>query len=206
MVIPVYHQRNDHVDTQIAFSRDGLFWIRPERRPIHTVGPPGSGDDCQVHTWRNGMLELPDGLWAVPYTGMSSLHNVYGHDHLFPQGRPIQIRYMLWKPHRFIGIEAESEGRFTIPTIYRHGNELRLNYRCAPGGWISVELMTRSPSMNQADLPPIEGFTFAESDRLTGDESDRVVTWKGRSDLSGIGETAAIRIRMFQAKLFAYKF
>ena len=206
MVIPVYHQRNDHVDTQIAFSRDGLFWQRPERRPVHTVGPPGSGEDCQVHTWRNGMLELPDGLWAVPYTGMSSLHNVYGQDHLFPRGRPIQIRYMLWKPHRFCGIEAESEGRFTIPTIYRHGNELRLNYRCAPGGWISVELMTKSPSMNQADLPPIEGFTFAECDRLTGDESDRVVTWKGRSDLSGIGETAAIRIRMFQAKLFAYKF
>ena len=60
--------------------------------------------------------------------------------------------------------------------------------------------------MNQADLPPIDGFTFADCDRLTGDESDRVVTWKGRSDLSGIGETAAIRIRMFQAKLFAYKF
>ena len=39
MVIPVYHQRNDHVDTQIAFSRDGLFWIRPERRPRPHGGP-----------------------------------------------------------------------------------------------------------------------------------------------------------------------
>ena len=152
MMIPVYHQLIDHVDTQIAFSRDGLFWSRPERRPIHTVGPHGSGDDSQVHTWRNGLVELPDGQWAMPYTGMSSLHNAYGQRELFPRGRPIQIRYALWDPHRFIGMEAESEGRFTIPTIYRHGNQLRLNYRCAVGGWIQVELLRKSPSMNHADI------------------------------------------------------
>ena len=32
MMIPVYHQLIDHVDTQIAFSRDGLFWSRPARQ------------------------------------------------------------------------------------------------------------------------------------------------------------------------------
>ncbi len=206
MMIPVYHQLIDHVDTQIAFSRDGLFWSRPERRPIHTVGTPGSGEDSQVHTWRNGLVELPDGQWAMPYTGMSSLHNAYGEKQLFPRGRPIQIRYALWDPHRFIGMEADNEGRFTIPTIYRHGNQLRLNYRCAVGGWIQVELLRKSPSMNHADLGPVKGFSFADCERLTGDESARVVTWKGKSDLSGIGDTGAIRIKMFQAKLFAYKF
>ena len=30
-------------------------------------------------------------------------------------------------------------------------------------------------------------------------------TWKGSSDISAVGEMAAIRIRMFQAKLFAYR-
>ena len=29
MLIPIYHQATDHADTQIAFSRDGLFWTRP---------------------------------------------------------------------------------------------------------------------------------------------------------------------------------
>ena len=93
IMIPVYQQLIDHVDTQIAFSRDGLFWSRHERRPIHTVGPHGSGDDSQVHTWRNGLVELPDGQWAMPYTGMSSLHNAYGQRELFPRCRPTGSRY-----------------------------------------------------------------------------------------------------------------
>ena len=207
MIIPIYHQATDHTDTQIAFSRDGIFWSRPERRAVHTVASPGSGEDCQVHIWRSGLVKLPDGHWAVPYTGISTLHNVRDEyvDELFPQRRPGQIRYALWQPHRFCGIEAESEGRFTIPSLYRHGDQLRLNYRCAPGGWISVELLRKNPSMFQPDLNPIEGFTFADCERLMGDEADRVVTWKGKSDISGIGDTVVMRVKMFQAKLFAYK-
>ena len=52
MLIPVYHQITDYMDGQIAFSRDGLFWSRPERKPIIEVGSPGSGDECSVHFWR----------------------------------------------------------------------------------------------------------------------------------------------------------
>ena len=207
MTVSVFHRGLGHVDTQIAFSRDGLFWTRPERRALHTVGAPGSGDDCQVHTWRSGLVELPDGKWAVPYMGMSQLHNAREKypGYLFPHKRKIQIRYALWHPHRFCGIEADREGRFTIPTIYRRGDQLRLNYRCAPGGWIAVELLSETPSRIQPDVEPATGFTFAECDRLMGDESDCVVTWNGRSDITSIGESVSIRVRMFQAKLFAYK-
>jgi hypothetical protein len=207
MIIPVFYRATDHVDTQIAFSRDGLFWTRPERRTLHGVGVPGSGDDCQVHSWRSGLVELPDGSWAVPYTGLSDLHNVREEfqAELFPQHRPIQIRYALWQPHRLCGIEAELEGRFTVPTIYRSGDQLRLNYRCAPGGWIAVELFRKTPTRSQPDLEPLSGFSFAECDRLIGDEADRAVTWNGNSDISMIGETVCIRVKLFQAKLFAYK-
>jgi len=206
MIVPIYHQASEDMDAQIAFSRDGLFWTRPERRPIHTVGVPGSGEDASTHCWRSGLVTLPDGRWAVPYTGNSVRHNVREEhrDELFPQRRPLQIRYMLWQPHRLTGIEAEGEGRFTIPTIYRHGDELRLNYRCKPGGWITVELVKERSAVSP-DPDPVEGFSFAESDRLIGDEADRVVTWNGKSDISSVGSTVAIRIRMFQAKLFAYK-
>ena len=206
MIVPIYHQATEDMDAQIAFSRDGIFWTRPERRAIHTVGPPGSGEETSAHCWRSGLVILPDGRWAVPYTGNSTRHNVLDEDkdELFPQRRPLQIRYMLWQPHRLTGIEAETEGRFTIPTIFRHGDELRLNYRCAPGGWITVELV-RQRSAVGPNPGPIEGFSFGDSDRMIGDEADRVVTWNGKSDISGIGSTVGIRIKMFQAKLFAYK-
>ena len=57
----------------------------------------------------------------------------------------------------------------------------------------------------QPDMNGLPGFTFADCDRLTGDELDQVVTWRGRHDIAGIGETVAVRIRMFQAKVFAYR-
>ena len=172
------------------------------------MGPPGSGDDSQVYTWRNGLVELPDGLWAMPYAGYSTLHNMtaeFVEEHLPQQQRPIQIGYALWQPHRFCGIEADLEGHFTIPPIYRHGDQLRLNYRCAPGGWIRVELLNSQPFMTHPDVDPVEGFKFTDCDYLTGDEGDCVVTWKGNSDISSCGEILVIRVRMFQAKLFAYR-
>ena len=149
MIVPVYHRSNDGMDTQLAFSRDGLFWTRPERRAAHTMGEPGSGAECGTHCWRSGVVELPDGKWAVPHTGTSKLHNVRDEyvEKLFPLRRPGQIRYALWEPHRFCGVEAELEGRFTIPSIYRKANQLRINYRCAPGGWIAVELLPRNPGL-----------------------------------------------------------
>ena len=207
MFLPVFHGVTDHVDMQLAFSRDGLVWTRPERRPIAPLGPPGSGDEGQIHVWRQGLVELPDGSWAVPYEGRSTLHTVLEEHQaaVFGQKESIQNRWARWRPHRLCGVEAGSEGRFTIPTVFRLEKELRLNYRCAPGGWISVELLPRVPTMLCPDANPLKGYSFEECDRLTGDEEDRVVTWRGNGDISAVGEMAAVRVRMFQAKLFAYR-
>ena len=59
--------------------------------------------------------------------------------------------------------------------------------------------------MFHGDADPLAGFTFEECDRLQGDSFDQVVTWKGNSDISSIGEMVAIRLKMFQAKVFAYQ-
>ena len=80
-----------------------------------------------------------------------------------------------------------------------------MNYRCEPGGWIEVELLSKIPSRLNVDGPAIKKFTFDDSNRLHGDSLDQVVSWNGNSDLSDTGKAVAIRIRMFQAKIFAYK-
>ena len=205
MLTPVFHHMTGQMDVQIAFSRDGLIWYRPERRPIVTLGPPGSGEEGMIGA--SGIVELPDGHWGAQYWAESRLHNVkeeYAAT-LFPQQQARKMGWALWQPHRFCGFEARNEGRFTIPTLYRRNDELRLNYRCLPGGWVSVELMRMMPSMFHGDIDPLPGFTFEECDRLTGDSADRVVTWQGRSALSGVGEMVAVRLKMFQAKIFAYQ-
>jgi hypothetical protein len=206
LILPVFHQVTDHVDLQIAFSRDGVVWTRPERRAILSVGPRGSGEEGQLYP-SAAPVELPDGYWAMRYMSRSSLHTVDKayQPALFPELGPEQKKWARWRPHRLCGVEAENEGRFSISTVFRRENELHLNYRCAPGGWIRVELLQAIPTKNCPDVDPLEGFTFAACDSLVGDEVDRVVTWQGNGDISSVGEMVAIRVKMFQAKLFAYK-
>ena len=207
MLIPIFHQIADTIDGQIAFSRDGLFWSRPERRAILPTGVEGDGDECIAHFWRSGLVELPDGHWACPYTGNSVLHCVGKEEEpeLFPSRRPTQIRWALWRPHRLCGVRAAATGSFTVPTLYRAQDQLRLNYRCEPGGWVEIELLENVPSLMFPDGDAVTGFGFEECDRLTGDSEDRIVTWDGRSDISAIGDTVALRVRLFGAKLFAYR-
>ncbi len=201
MLVQVYHHASDHVDSQIAFSRDGLIWQRPERRAIIPVGGPGCDDSAMVYSWGSGIVDLPDGSWGSLFGAYNKLHNAPR----VPGKQSTALHWARWQPHRFCSIESEVEGRFTIPTVSRIFDDLRLNYRCKPGGWIKVEILRQIPSRIHPDVDPVAGFTFAESDRLTGDSTDEVVTWNGKGDLSGIGEMLAIRLKMFRAKLFAYK-
>ena len=153
-----------------------------------------------VYSWGSGLAELPDGSWGSLYGGHTSLHNEPSRG----EHRTV-LQWARWRPHGFCGIEAEVEGRFTLPTVERSAAQLRLNYRCRPGGWIKVEILRNIPSRIHPDVDPVAGLTFAECDLLTGDELDRTVTWNGNSDLSAAGEMVAVRIRMFQAKIFAYQ-
>ena len=153
-----------------------------------------------VYSWGCGLIELPDGSWGSLYAGSSWLHNAGR-----PAGAPpAELRWATWRPHRLCGVEAPVEGRCTIPTVYRTRDEFRLNYRCRPGGWISVELLYAVPSRIHADVEPVPGFTFADCGRLTGDAEDALITWNGRSDISPVGEMVGIRLRLFQATVFAY--
>ena len=200
MLVQVYHHTTDHMDSQIAFSRDGLLWQRPERKAIIPVGSPDAVDAARVYSWGSGIVELPNGSWGSLYGGYTTLHNAPDHNN-----HAATLQWATWKPHRFCGIEADTEGRMTIPTITRTANQLRLNYRCKPGGWIKVELLRLIPSRIHPDVDPVAGLSFTESDPLTGDSIDQLVTWNGRSDITATGAMLAIRLRLFRAKLFAYQ-
>ena len=201
MLVQVYHHATDHVDSQMACSRDGLMWQRPERKAIIPVGGPGAVDEAMVYSWGSGLATLPDGAWGSLYGGFRTLHNEPSED----GGHACTLQWATWQPHRFCGVEAVREGRMTIPTIARRADQLRLNYRCKPGGWIKVEILRLIPSRIHPDVDPVAGLTFAQSDPLTGDSTDQLVTWNGRSDIAGAGAMLAIRLQMFRAKLFAYQ-
>jgi len=199
----VYHQLTDTVDAQIAFSRNMTHWFRPERKAIIPLGEPGSAESGQVAPW-GGLFELPDGKWATVYYGFYSLHNYHGESEPALEKKPGVFSLAIWDPHRLSSIEAPNEGRLTIPTVQPSQDVLRLNFRTNVGGFIKVELIPRIPSRIHPDAEPIPGYSFEDCELLTGDHLTKTVSWNGNSDVSRIGNSVAIRIQMFQAKLFAY--
>ena len=207
MFLQIYHQNTDHLDNQLAVSRDGVHWDRPERRAIVGIGERGEGDDGMTRCWVSGMLTLPDGTWAHPYEAVSSLHNAQKGmwPPIVPPPMPAQIRLARWRPHRMCGIKADTEGRFTIQTVTPVDGTLKVNFRSRVGGWLRFELVQGIPSRLNPDAPGVPGFTFADCDPVTGDSEDQTITWCGKSDVHRAGKNLGIRVSMFQAKLFAFR-
>ena len=98
-----------------------------------------SGAGGQRHGGHGALLESWAGRDARRRLGCAALvsANLHGgsDDELYANPLPpTQTRLAIWQPHRLCGVEASgTEGRFTIPSIFRKSEQLRLNYRCEAG-------------------------------------------------------------------------
>ena len=192
----IYHRLDSEQDVQLAVSRDGWHWVRPERKPIITL----ESDTGRYGRIRSGpnLVALSDEEWGLPYDCRYSRHD-HGPAEL-PEG---EFRWALWKRDRLVALEAPVEGRVTTIARICHGRELHLNFQTRRAGWIRAEIVTPPTEPNKT-IRALDGFTLEDCDPLAGDEMDRVVTWKGQADLSSLeGKQVAIRLHLARAKLFS---
>ena len=230
MFVSIFHQDTGLIDIQLAVSHDGLRWDRPNRtRPIIPNGPDGSPDSGCIYVAPD-LLELPDGRYAIAYSGRLKRH-IEGvgedTDDIYQQGI---IRYATWERDRLVGIRARQLGSFTlrqdryrrpedcpdsieVPPFDRFPpvadpneppRQLRLNYRCEMGGWIRTELIPVIGPMTHPQIDALEGYGFADCDTMDGDEIDKVVTWKGKDNIACLSDTMAVRIEMYRTTLFSF--
>ena len=193
----MYHRWTATVDVQLATSRDGLLWSRPERKPIISPEPEGYG---MVFAFPE-LVSLDSETWGAMFIGQYDLHD-WGER--YDPGRPAEWRWATWQRDRLVALEAPVEGRVTLVERECEGRELTLNFQTQKeGGWIKAELV-EPPSSPAAPVRAIEGFGLEEADVLAGDELAGVATWRGSSDLSALrGRQVAIRLHMGRAKVFA---
>jgi hypothetical protein len=80
------------------------------------------------------------------------------------------------------------------------GKELVLNFATSAAGGIRVEIQ-------DAAGKPVPGFTLAEAVETIGNEIERVVRWKGGTDLHALaGKPVRLRFVMHDARLYALWF
>jgi hypothetical protein len=190
-----FHPRYGTAITDGLFmtSRDGRTFHRwdeaflrpgPQRRDNWLYG------DCYQSL---GLLETA----ADDPTAAPELSLYVGEDHW--KG-PKRLRRYTLRIDGFVSLHAGRPGEFlTKPLVFR-GRELTLNFATSAAGSIRVELQS-------AGGRPIPNFTLGDSDELFGDTLLRVVTWKGKADVSAVaGQPIRIRMAVRDADLYSLRF
>ena len=186
--------RNDGLmDIQLAVSRDGISWDRPDRRPY--VGIDAEGPGQRMCYAVQGILVRGDTVLQY-HTAYDQSH---GHKRQNNPGGVIR-----WTEQRLDGFVsanfAYTGGELVTRPITFDGSKLILNVDASASGEGRVEIQ-------DAHGRPIPGRTLADCDRILGNYLRHPVTWGGDSNL-GVPPNTPIRLRfaLRSARLFALQF
>jgi hypothetical protein len=175
-------------DAVMMSSRDGVHWRRPFPEAWMRAGL-----DERNWTHRNncpaiGILTRREHEWSM------YISEHYG----WPDNR---LRRLSLRPWGFASINASHSGGSVVtrPLVFA-GRELCLNFSTSAVGFVAVEIQ-------QENGQPVPGFTLDDCPPHYGDQIDRVVSWKGGSDVSQLaGHAVRLRFEMKDADLFALRF
>ena len=184
------------LDTQLLSSRDGINWQRQgDRRPFLRHGIDNS--------LRSGMLFANP--WLVPVGNELWLYYASMPYHHGSEPEKIEQRSSLFRASMrrdgFVSADTGfGGGQFTTPLLWFDGNHLELNMDGSAGGWLQVEIQDESGN-------PLPGFQLSDTDPVMGNAVSKTITWRGRSDLSGlVGKPVRLRFVLRDMKLYAFQF
>ena len=188
----IWHQANDSSSFALLTSHDGKLWSRAPGSPVMKTADFGQWDGGSIFN-APGLVELPDGTWAMPYTG-------YIYPHKYPRGAwKYAVGLATWPKGRLMALVADSKGEFATAAMVVPGKTLHINAVTARAGSILVEAV----DMNGTAIP---GRTFADAVPIVGDQFWTQVKWKTQDDLGEPGKPVEFRFRMDQARIYGLEF
>lgn len=192
--LEILHQAIERMDTQLAWSADGLKWERVGgRRPVLPMGGEGAWDSHFVVPTLNSPIANGDRL-LVPYTGGSTKHGS-GRSHKKAIGLAT-IRRDGW-----VSLEAgrASEGvLLTNPLPLTEPMRLDLNVN-AYNGYVAADVLT-------PDGSAVESYVAESSKVEKIDAVSHRVAWGKQSVVQPIkGGACLLRFKMKQGSLFSFR-
>jgi len=175
-------------DIVFMSSRDGIRW---QRRFLEAFLRPG----LDPLNWHERAIEVGQGL--VP-TGPGEM-SLYYIEHYRTDS--VHIRRGVLREDGFVSVHAPYAGGelVTRPLVFS-GDRLVINYATSAAGSLGVEIQ-------DADGKPFAGFGFEDAAEIYGDQTDRVVTWKGGPDVGALaGQPVRLRFVMKDADLYSLRF
>jgi len=194
---PVGKYGNDGLlDIQMAVSRDGVTYRRVARGPYIPLGLTGEPDSLSNYM-AVGMLRAGDYLYQY-YGAYAVTHGLPEAHQKMPIGCICAVRQRL---DGFVSADAAwGGGELVTPPIVFTGKRMVLNVDASAMGACQVGVL-------DAAGKEVPGFTVDACDVIRGNAVEKVVTWKGSSDLTALsGQPVRLRFVMRAAKLFAFQF
>ncbi|MBD03409.1 MAG: hypothetical protein CME24_03565 [Gemmatimonadetes bacterium] len=187
------HNNDGPVDIQLAVSRDGIAWTRPDRRPYVGLGLAGEYDGGQSYMGL-GMIRMGNEVWMYD-SPTKRTHGV-------PPGQPeAGLRLLRQRLDGFISADAAYEGaEFTTPMLTFSGSELQLNVDCSALGQVWVEIRNE-------DNHVIDGYSLDESIDIDRNHIAAPVRWHEKDDVGElIGRPVRLHFKLRACKLYAFQF
>lgn len=191
-----YDHPTDRLHIQLATSRDGVNWFRPERIPFVPLGGPDDFD-CGHLYMAIGHLRVGDELWHY-YQSYPHTHNQQVPKNVRSEGTYSRLVVRL---DGYVSAEAGPEGGwFETPPLTFTGRRLELNVRVREGGSLRAALLA-------ADGKPVPGYGTVDCLPLIGDRVRTVVRWKRHADVRAlVGKPRRMRVEMKNTSLYAFQF
>jgi hypothetical protein len=199
---PPQYGNDGLLDTSAAASRDGVQWLRIDRRPYIPLGEKGEFDAMFIMAGV-GMVRRGDKIYQY-YNGIDISHGGTRKESKTKVEGARRWGWMGAVEQRLDGFysadAAYGGGTLTTPPVVFHGDRLELNINTSSAGSARVELRGEN---GQA----IPGFALADCDPVMINDVRHTVTWKGNADVSVLaGKPVVLHFDMRSTKLYAFQF
>jgi hypothetical protein len=180
-------------DLELAYSRDGFHWDRPDRKPF-LKSTHKDGD------WEKGYLHAGVGICTV--VGEKLYFYYSGWSGEAPKGKDTyaggSTGVAFLRRDGFASMNAgDSVGTLTTRTVTFQGRNMFVNLD-APKGELKVEVLDESGKV-------IAPFSAENSIVTQGDSAKQPVKWKGADDLSKLsGQKVKFRFSLKQGELYSF--
>jgi len=181
-------------DLELAYSRDGFHWNRPDRTPfLAGTRREGDWDRAYLHSAATVCAIVGDKLYFY-YGGWSGKSPALG-GHMYAGGAT-GVAFL--RRDGFASLDAEgTPGTLTTRTITFKGQHLFVNFD-APLGELRAEVLDE-------DGKVIAPFTGANCVAVSGDSTRQRIKWKGPDDFSRLsGHKVKLKFQLTRGRLYSF--
>ncbi len=198
---------------QLAASRDGITWWRPDRRPVLANPPLGDWGGGMIWQMHHPIIE--GGKMHVYYAGSEGLHGEIYDTRFGPRlevgGETVMgvnaptlpfstaLCRATWEFDRLYALTSSVGGVTLGEAVTRPGKpagaHLTVNVHVKSGGALRAELLDRAGQ-------PMLGFTAEDCEPIIGDHRRATFHWRG----GATAPAAAVKTRFVFKRAFLYGF